>query len=127
MELQIKVDQFDIYLDLTFKIDLKKFTEEKAKSVNEFWGDSERRLVDSGSHRMAALKLYAAECFKHASFNNFKDEEYVESCFMWDSKSDTEGFWPFAEVGLKLTQIDNFHFDYDAISAPNDLDFDSQE
>lgn len=125
MRIELKIDQFDIYLSVTFGVDTTKFTEEKAKSVNEFWSGSDLRLLNSGSHRMAALKLYAAECLKHASFNNFKDEEYIEGCFMWDNSADTEGFYPFEEMGLKLLHIDNFHFDFDFIEAPNGLSFEA--
>lgn len=116
-KIKFEVDEWDIQLGIEFSVDREKFTEELAKSVNEFWGNSKERFEKDGSHLMAALRLYAAECFRLSAFNNFKDEDWVMNQFKYDADEDTEGFYSFEECGLKLLHVDNFHFESNLIKV----------
>ena len=123
MILEFEVDQFDICLSLKIKVDESKFTEAEAKECNMFWSNHSQRLEESGSHRMAALKLYAAECFQLASFNNFIDAEWVMQQFDYENGKGVEGFTRFEDCGLKLLSVDNFHFDAEIINQPKDVEW----
>ena len=112
MEITLKLDQWDIQSELTFEVDREKFTDEKAKHVNEFWTGAATRRRQDGDDFRAAIKLYAQACFRLIAFNNFKDEDYV----MRQINEDEEGFYPFDEIGLKLKSIDNWSIEYDHVS-----------
>ena len=117
-QVTICVDQDEIQLALTLLVDPEVFTEELAELINTFWSGHEERLEESGSHRTAALKLIAAECFAQASFNNFIHAEYVMNRFDCRlAHGGIEGFPSFHEAGLNLTNIDNFHFPFEAMEC----------
>lgn len=115
MEITLKLDQWDIQSELTFVVEREKFTDEKAKEINEFWFHSEDRLSKAGSHFKAALMLYAAECFQLIAFNNFKDESWLTDQFDWNKKKGVEGFYSFDEIGLTLKNIENWHVEFDFV------------
>ncbi len=113
---ELKIDQDDIYLDLVFEVDDEKFTEEVATEINSFWSNEKRRVDEcGGSVVKAALKLYAAECFALAAFNNFKNEGWVMDQFDWSKDKGVEGFPSFQEAGIILKRIDNLQIGFDLI------------
>ena len=117
-EVIVCVDQDEIQLGLTLLVDPEVFTEELAEKINTFWSGHEERLDESGSHRAAALRLIAAECFAQASFNNFIHAEYVMNRFDCRlAHGGIEGFPSFHEAGLELKHIDNFHFPFEAMEC----------
>lgn len=113
---ELKVDQDDIFLELVFQVDDEKFTEAVATEINSFWMDGKRRVDACGGDVVkAALKLYAAECFALAAFNNFKNEQWVMDQFDWSKDKGVEGFPSFQEAGIVLEKIDNLQIDFDII------------
>lgn len=113
---ELKVDQDDIFLELVFEVDDEKFTEELASEINSFWSGHEGRLEDcDGDAVKAALKLYAAECFSKAAFNNLIGPRWVMDQFDWSKDKGVEGFPSFQEAGIVLEKIDNLQFDFDVI------------
>ena len=113
---ELKIDQDDIYVELTFEVDDEKFTEEAATEINSFWMNEKRRVEKcGGSVVKAALKLYAIECFTQAAFNNFKNEEWVMSQFDWSKGKGIEGFPSFEEAGIVLKRIDNLQIEFDHV------------
>jgi hypothetical protein len=115
-DFHLKIDQWDINLELVFEVDGEKFTEEVATEINSFWSNEKERLDEcGGSVVKAALKLYAAECFSLAAFNNFKDEQWVMDQFDWSKDKGIEGFPSFQEAGIELKKIDNLQIGFDLI------------
>ncbi|MCK0187895.1 DUF2528 family protein [Aeromonas hydrophila] len=113
---ELKVDQDDIFLELVFEVDDEKFTEAAATEINSFWMNEKRRVAACGGDVVkAALKLYAAECFALAAFNNFKDEQWVMDQFDWSKDKGIEGFPSFQEAGIVLKKIDNLQIGFDII------------
>ncbi len=113
---ELKVDQDDIFLELVFQVDDEKFTEAAATEINSFWMNEKRRVDACGGDVVkAALKLYAAECFALAAFNNFKDEQWVMDQFDWSKDKGVEGFPSFQEAGIVLEKIDNLQIGFDII------------
>ena len=92
MEVTLKLDQWEIQSALTFLVDETKFTEEKAKEINDFWSNEDERLMACGTNIRAALKLYAVECFRLAGSGNMRDEEWVVEQFDWGNGKGVEGF-----------------------------------
>ncbi|WP_421210036.1 DUF2528 family protein [Aeromonas enteropelogenes] len=116
MEVTFKLDQWDIQSELVFVVDETVFTEERAQVVNEFWCDSDGRFEDAGSHVMAALTLYAVECFRQVAFNNFKTAAWVMAKFDWSKEGQgVEGFFSFEEAGLKLKEIEPWHIEFEHV------------
>ncbi len=113
---ELKIDQWDINLELTFEVDDEKFTEKVATEINSFWSNEKQRLDEcGGSVIKAALKLYATECFTLAAFNDFRDEEWVMDKFDWSKGKGVEGFPSFQEAGIVLKRIDHLHIGFDLI------------
>ncbi|HGE8241964.1 DUF2528 family protein [Aeromonas veronii] len=113
---ELKVDQGDIFLELVFEVDDEKFTEAAAIEINSFWMNETRRVNACGGDVVkAALKLYAAECFALAAFNNFKDEQWVMDQFDWSKDKGIEGFPSFQKAGIELKKIDNLQIGFDII------------
>lgn len=113
---ELKVDQDDIFLELVFEVDDEKFTEAAATEINSFWMNEKRRVDACGGDVVkAALKLYAAECFALAAFNNFKDEQWVMDQFDWSKGKGVEGFPSFQGAGIMLKKIDNLQIAFDII------------
>lgn len=113
---ELKVDQDDIFLELVFQVDDEKFTEAVATEINSFWMNEKIRVDACGGDVVkAALKLYAAECFALAAFNNFKNAQWVMDQFDWSKDKGVEGFPSFQEAGIVLEKIDNLQFDFDVI------------
>lgn len=115
MEVTLRLDQWDIQSELTFLVDETKFTEEKAKEINDFWSNSDDRLEKCGTNVRAALKLYAVECFRLAGYENMLDHEWVAKQFDWYSGKGIEGFPSFEEAGLQLKSIDAWGIGFDEI------------
>lgn len=114
MEVTLKLDQWDIQSELTFLVDESKFTEEKAKEVNDFWSNEGERLSACGTNVRAALKLYAVECFRLAGPNGFF-AECIERQFDWDQGKGIEGFPSFNEAGLKLKRIESWGIGFEHV------------
>lgn len=113
---ELKVDQGDIFLELVFEVDDEKFTEAAAAEINSFWMNETRRVNKCGGDVVkAALKLYAAECFALAAFNDFKDEQWVMDQFDWSKDKGIEGFPSFQNAGIELKKIDNLQIGFDII------------
>lgn len=113
---ELKVDQGDICIELVFEVDDEKFTEAAATEINSFWMNEIRRVNKCGGDVVkAALKLYAAECFTLAAFNNFKDEQWVMDQFDWSKDKGVEGFPSFQKAGIVLKKIDNLQIGFDII------------
>lgn len=113
---ELKVDQGDICIELVFEVDDEKFTEAAATEINSFWMNETRRVNKCGGDVVkAALKLYAAECFTLAAFNNFKDEQWVMDQFDWSKDKGVEGFPSFQKAGIVLKKIDNLQIGFDII------------
>jgi len=115
MEVTLKLDQWEIQSALTFLVDETKFTEEKAKEINDFWSNEDERLMACGTNIRAALKLYAVECFRLAGSGNMRDEEWVVEQFDWGNGKGVEGFPSFEEAGLQLKHIDEWGIGFDEI------------
>jgi hypothetical protein len=113
---ELKIDQDNIFLELVFEVDDEKFTEALASEINSFWSGHDDRLDDcEGDVVKAVIKLYAAECFALAAFNNFKDERWVMDQFDWGKDKGVEGFPSFQEAGIELKKIDNLQIGFDII------------
>ncbi len=115
MQCTLKLDEGRIMLQAVFNIDRSKFTDEMAKEINQFWGDSDTRELIAGSHFNAALKLIGQKCFEEIAFNNFKSKHWLESEFDWSKGNGFEGFPSFDEAGLQLVEIDTWFIEDDLI------------
>lgn len=108
-------------LAATFEIS-DNFTEELAEEVNNFFIESNERFSQYGSHRKAALKLYADECFKLAIKNY--DACILEEFITDEFRQGIEGFKDFESAGISLITINGLDFskdDYEIVILDGDL------
>lgn len=101
---------YDWKFECVFEIDDEVFTEQMAKSINEFWMNPDYRASQAGSHLHAVLKMLANHCWilslEHANYIRAFDYE-LDNCGQ-------EG-WPKMDgsAGIKIIRVDNLDLDYD--------------
>ena len=115
---KLKIDQWDISLELELSIDTDKYTEKLAHKINDFWSGAAYRLEESdGDIIKTALKLYGAAIFQEAAFNNFLDNDWVTDKFDWDKGNGVEGFESFSNAGITLFSVENLQIESDIIEV----------
>jgi hypothetical protein len=114
-KIKLSTEPWQRHLELNIAVvDENKFNK-VCVDINQYFDNADYRAKYHGSHEKAGLALFAAKCFEHISFNNFKDEKWLTEQFDWENGKGIEGFPSMNTFGVTIEFISSWFIDSEDI------------